>query len=186
MDRGDSAPAGWYDDPAQPGGLRFWDGAQWTAETRPAGLATESMDIGQGRTDRYRWDWKWLFLSFEGRAHRAHFWGGGFALSGISILLTIVLVTIASTAGDGTRDFVGVDGPDLAVIMLIIGLLVFAGLNVWAGLAIQVKRWHDRDKSGWWVLIGLIPYIGWLWVLIEAGMLPGTPGPNQYGPDPRL
>jgi len=48
-------------------------------------------------------------------------------------------------------------------------------------MVIQIRRWHDRDKSGWWVFIGFIPIIGPLWTLIELGFLPGTPGPNHYG-----
>lgn len=65
----------------------------------------------------------------------------------------------------------------------------FAGLFglilAWTHLAVFVKRWHDRDKSGWWVLINLIPVIGWLWTLIECGFLDGTPGSNKYGPSPK-
>lgn len=53
----------------------------------------------------------------------------------------------------------------------------------WIGLAILVKRWHDRDKSGFMVFILLIPVIGFLWTLIEVGFLPGTVGPNRYGQD---
>ena len=48
-------------------------------------------------------------------------------------------------------------------------------------LAIQVKRWHDRNKSGWWVLIGLIPLIGGIWALIETGFLAGDDGENRFG-----
>ncbi len=47
-----------------------------------------------------------------------------------------------------------------------------------------MKRYHDRNKSGWWVLIVFVPVIGGLWYLIECGFLRGTPGPNNYGPDP--
>jgi uncharacterized membrane protein YhaH (DUF805 family) len=54
------------------------------------------------------------------------------------------------------------------------------------GLAISIKQWHDRGKSGWWVLIGLIPFIGAIWALIETGFLEGDPGDNQYGPNPLL
>ena len=57
-------------------------------------------------------------------------------------------------------------------------------LGFWIGLALAVKRWHDRDKSGWWVLINLIPLIGWIWSFVEVGCLRGTVGPNQYGADP--
>ncbi|MCA9772145.1 MAG: DUF805 domain-containing protein, partial [Myxococcales bacterium] len=42
----------------------------------------------------------------------------------------------------------------------------------------------DRDKSGWWSALLIIPVIGWIWGLVEIGMLEGTVGPNRYGPDP--
>jgi uncharacterized membrane protein YhaH (DUF805 family) len=54
---------------------------------------------------------------------------------------------------------------------------------LWTLLAVFVKRWHDRDKSGAWMFINLIPVIGWIWTLLECGLLPGTPGPNRYGGD---
>ena len=43
-------------------------------------------------------------------------------------------------------------------------------------IIVHIKRFHDRDKSGWWVLIGLVPIIGAIWLLIELGFLKGTPG----------
>ena len=61
--------------------------------------------------------------------------------------------------------------------------LVIVLAAVWIGLAVGVKRYHDRGKSGWWVLIALVPVIGGLWYLIECGFLRGTIGPNAYGPD---
>jgi len=48
----------------------------------------------------------------------------------------------------------------------------------------SVRRFHDRNKSGWWCLIGFVPVIGGFWLLIENGFLKGSVGPNQYGPDP--
>ncbi len=66
------------------------------------------------------------------------------------------------------------------------------GMGLWTGtfglivlfpaIMVHIKRFHDRDKSGWWLLIALIPLIGAIWLLIELGFLKGTPGPNQYGP----
>jgi uncharacterized membrane protein YhaH (DUF805 family) len=64
----------------------------------------------------------------------------------------------------------------------ILGLLMLPVLIV--GIIVQIKRWHDRDKSGWWVLINFIPIVGGLWSLVECGFLKGTDGPNQFGPDP--
>jgi hypothetical protein len=48
----------------------------------------------------------------------------------------------------------------------------------------MAKRYHDRDKSAWWILICLLPIIGGIWQLIELGCLRGTEGSNDYGPDP--
>jgi uncharacterized membrane protein YhaH (DUF805 family) len=50
---------------------------------------------------------------------------------------------------------------------------------------LRIKRWHDRDKSSAWVLVGLIPFVGWLWSFVECGVLDGTPGPNRYGLSPK-
>lgn len=61
-----------------------------------------------------------------------------------------------------------------------VGLLV-----AWMKLAVLVKRWHDRDKSGWWVLIVLIPLIGPIWQFVECFFLDGTQGPNKHGPSPK-
>lgn len=66
----------------------------------------------------------------------------------------------------------------------ILGMAIVAlGLFV-PGLAVGVRRMHDQDKSGWWLLIGLIPIIGWIGLIIFY-LTDGTRGTNQYGPDPK-
>ncbi len=50
-------------------------------------------------------------------------------------------------------------------------------------LAASVKRLHDRNHSGWFLLVGMIPLIGWIWFFIEVGCMRGTLGPNRYGED---
>jgi uncharacterized membrane protein YhaH (DUF805 family) len=52
------------------------------------------------------------------------------------------------------------------------------------GLAVAVRRLHDTDRTGWWILIGLIPIVGFI-VLIVFLATDGTPGPNRYGPSPK-
>ncbi|MDB6117012.1 MAG: hypothetical protein JWO08_793 [Verrucomicrobiaceae bacterium] len=52
------------------------------------------------------------------------------------------------------------------------------------GIIIQVKRWHDLDKSGWWVLFNFLPFIGGIITFINCGCLKGTKGPNRFGDDP--
>ena len=69
------------------------------------------------------------------------------------------------------------------VVADLLGLLIwFPALIV--AIIVQIKRWHDRDKSGWWILINCIPIVGQLWCLVECGFLQGTVGPNRFGPDP--
>lgn len=110
-------------------------------------------------------DWQWLLLQFDGRINRAKYWIGVAAIVVIEIVVLVIALIINSGA-----------------IWVLAYLLLFA--LIWPALAISIKRWHDRGKSGWWVLIGLIPLIGFWWVLIECGFLEGDDGPNEYGPDP--
>ncbi|MGL6109490.1 MAG: DUF805 domain-containing protein [Rubrivivax sp.] len=106
-----------------------------------------------------------LFFSFRGRVSRREFWVYGvLALIGLA-LLGHALLGIARVRPQ-TAD-------------LIVNLML-----VWPALAVSVKRWHDRDKSGWWMLLNLVPVIGWLWALVDNGFLRGTSGPNRFGDDP--
>lgn len=109
-------------------------------------------------------DWQHLLFQFDGRINRAKFWSGVGALV-VGYIVIFALFAIDSSA---LRALLGI---------------AYLGL-IWPSLAISIKRWHDRDKSGWWVLIGIIPIIGGIWALVETGFLEGTSGPNQYGPDP--
>jgi len=80
---------------------------------------------------------------------------------------------------------VGLFGQDPSLpewAQVVLGLVALPVLLT--GLIVQIKRWHDRDKSGWWVLINFIPILGGLWSLIECGFLKGTNGRNGYGRDP--
>ena len=121
-------------------------------------------------------------FSFDGRLNRAKFW---LILIATDIAVFVLLaILVAVTGGSMTM---GEDGsmPTMGggVIGNLVALVIFVAA-VWIGLAVGVKRYHDRGKSGWWVLIVLVPVIGGLWYLIECGFLRGTIGPNAYGPDP--
>ncbi len=111
-----------------------------------------------------------LLFSFDGRINRAKFWLGTACL--FVGYLVLAGISAATMSPDGSMGVVG-------IIVLIIYLAM-----IWPSVAIGVKRFHDRDKSGWWVLIALVPFIGGLWYLIECGFLEGTKGPNKFGPDP--
>jgi len=55
-----------------------------------------------------------------------------------------------------------------------------------AGIMLHIKRFHDRDKSGWWVLILFVPILGFFWAIIDLGILEGSSGPNRFGSDPQV
>jgi uncharacterized membrane protein YhaH (DUF805 family) len=124
-----------------------------------------------------------LFFSFSGRTNRAPWWIGLIVLAVVSSVVTAISI------GGAMADLSGVDSSDQAAIGAAMGRVLLPAaviglVMLWPSLALYTKRWHDRNKSGWWSLIGLIPVIGGLWLLIELGFLRGTAGPNSYGPDP--
>ncbi|HEY0607511.1 MAG TPA: DUF805 domain-containing protein [Herpetosiphonaceae bacterium] len=102
-----------------------------------------------------------LYLSPNGRINRRTFWLYG--------VLVFVAISLVASLLDGLLDTNGIIGGIAGVLLIVPGIMV------------QIKRWHDRDKSGWWILIGLVPIIGGIWALVETGFLPGTPGPNRFG-----
>ena len=129
-------------------------------------------------------DWKYLYTSFSGRVGRQQWWLGQLALIVIiGILATVLSMVFGTPVPPGAMaEARGLDynlgpigGTLLAILMIVL---------CWFALALTVKRWHDRNKSGWWILIGLVPIIGGIWALVENGFLQGTDGPNQYGADP--
>jgi uncharacterized membrane protein YhaH (DUF805 family) len=108
----------------------------------------------------------WLLFSFNGRISRKYFW--------IFNILTIGIILVPAFT------FLGFDTPKADNYVTFSSFVI-----LWPSLAIQAKRWHDRDKSAWWILITLIPLIGPIWALIENGFLSGTVGKNKYGDDPK-
>ena len=114
-------------------------------------------------------DWKYLFTSFNGRINRAKFWAG----VGVLILASIVASILDAILGFN----LGQSG--MGVLGALVGLA-----SIFFAIALYAKRWHDRGKSGWWTLIGLVPFIGAVWILVELGILEGDRGSNKYGTDP--
>ncbi len=96
-------------------------------------------------------------FSFSGRIGRRSFWLSALVVLGISIVVAI-----------------------LYSINKGVGIVAYIPL-MWVSLATSIKRWHDRGKSGAWVLISLIPVIGTIWAFVETGFLVGQPMPNAYG-----
>lgn len=140
-------------------------------------------------------DWGTLFFRFSGRINRAKFWLAVLIFTAINVVLAIIGYGL-----DQSMAFQAVNG--------MIGIVIFI-----SSLAVGVKRLHDRDKSGWYlilfyvvptVLIVIAMVLGMtmedslivagilgviaagigIWAFVEIGCLRGTVGPNPYGPDP--
>ena len=105
-----------------------------------------------------------ILFSFQGRVPRKVYW-----LYGVlgPLLVSAMAEMLLGIVGVGERK----------------SELLTSVLLVWPCMAVAVKRWHDRDKSGWWVLINLVPFIGLVWALIENGLRRGSVGPNRFGAD---
>ena len=108
-------------------------------------------------------NWKWYLFSFKGRVNRALFWAFAGPL-GLIIIFT-EMYTVASRPGELSTP--------TAVLILV---------TLWPSLAIQAKRWHDTDRSAWWILINFVPLIGGIWALVVTGAFPGTQSENRFGP----
>ena len=108
---------------------------------------------------------KTRYALFIGRADRREFW---------SFVLFVFLASVVA----GVLDAIVFRGANTLEGLVFLALIV-------PHLAVSVRRMHDIDRSGWWLLIGIIPVVG-LIVLIVFAVLPGTVGSNRFGPDPRL
>lgn len=130
-----------------------------------------------------------LFTSLEGRIPRKTFWLGFIVLIIVTWILELILFAIFGVSMMGGMDpnatpEAAAAAAQEAMSKMTLPLIILFLLLLWPSICLYAKRWHDRDKSGWWSLIGLIPIIGGLWMLIELGFLRGTDGPNRFGPDP--
>lgn len=110
------------------------------------------------------------YATFSGRARRAEYWW--YILLYTLIYTGATLIDIALLGLERVLEF-GI-GPMTGIVTLALLL---------PGIALTVRRLHDRDKSGWWLLIALIPVLGGLFLLIQY-VQRGTDGPNRFGPDP--
>lgn len=111
------------------------------------------------------------YADFNGRARRKEFWMYSLFTVLISLVLSVVDGVLGLEIGGS-----GLYGGWLGAIY---GLVTFI-----PGVAVSVRRVHDTGRSGWWLLIALIPLIGII-VLLVIECLDGTPGDNRFGPSPK-
>lgn len=108
------------------------------------------------------------YAAFDGRARRTEYWM--FTL--FNVIASVVLMIVDNLLGTVSSTGLGLLG----------GLYTLAILV--PAIAVTLRRLHDTDRSGWWVLIGLVPFIGGI-VLIVFMVMDSTPGSNKYGPNPK-
>lgn len=102
------------------------------------------------------------YAVFSGRARRKEYWY--FVLFNIIIMIILIIIGRA------------IDSSILSTIYSL-GVLI-------PSIAVDIRRLHDTNRTGWWLLIGLIPIIGWI-VLLIFMVQDSQKGENQYGPNPK-
>jgi uncharacterized membrane protein YhaH (DUF805 family) len=115
----------------------------------------------------------WMILAYrrirdvKGRSSRKEFW---------FLVLSIFITLVSSGIVENTifrQTF-------LFALIMVIYMLAAA----FAFLTAQIRRFHDQGRSGWFVLLNLIPYVGWL-IALAFMLVDGTPGDNRFGPSPK-
>lgn len=104
------------------------------------------------------------YCNFNGRSSRSEYWWFALALFILSFVINLIF-------GQGTTGTIISGVVNLALLL--------------PSLGIGVRRMHDINKSGWWILINLIPIVGWI-IFIVWAVKESDPTPNQYGPVPNL
>jgi uncharacterized membrane protein YhaH (DUF805 family) len=133
------------------------------------------------------------YFDFSGRSRRMEYWM--FTLFYGGFLILVAAVTAMQSLGanlDETFDSnsAQIDSAQVpssfgaleTILVILLVLYVFG--SIIPAIAVQVRRFHDQDRSGWFILLNFIPYIGGLIVLVMM-CLDGTPGSNRFGPDPK-
>jgi uncharacterized membrane protein YhaH (DUF805 family) len=108
------------------------------------------------------------YAVFSGRSRRKEYWY--FVL--FVVIITVALNMLDLLVGTHTRSGVGVLSSLFSLAVLI------------PSIAVSVRRLHDIDRTGWWVLISLVPLIGWI-VLVVFHVQDSTPGSNRFGLNPK-
>jgi uncharacterized membrane protein YhaH (DUF805 family) len=118
------------------------------------------------------------YAQFSGRARRSEFW----LFSLFIFLVEIVYFVLMGVTGNfGPAGYTQLNGIGVALAGLF--SLFFLGIFI-PSIAVTFRRLHDTNRSAWWLLIGFLPFLGAL-VLLVFYFLPGTNGPNKFGPDPK-
>jgi len=142
-------------------------------------------------------DFRDLLFGFSGRINRTKYWIAVAIYWAVSMALGLVAF-LTLVGGEIARS------TTMVTPFFIFAAVVYIAVAV-SAIAVGIKRLHDRDKTGWWLLVfylvpGLISTVGTrmhgpailnlvsaaitIWMIVELGLLHGTPGPNRYGANP--
>ena len=121
------------------------------------------------------------YADFQGRSRRMEFWMFQLLIVLLAAVFAVIILTMVDFrgGGSGAGSAVSIAGGLLTAVAAITYLAIIV-----PAIAVQVRRFHDQDKSGWLVLLNFVPYIGGFIVLVFM-CLEGTRGPNRFGPDPK-
>jgi len=123
-----------------------------------------------------------FFFGFKGRIRRSNYFFGALAAG---LLWSVLGLSGAAAMGlrvdESLQDTVVTFDTNAGVIAVAVVTAFFA---LWALLALTVKRWHDVGVTGWFSILSTPPFANGVVFLILC-LLPGTPGANRYGEDPR-
>jgi uncharacterized membrane protein YhaH (DUF805 family) len=132
------------------------------------------------------------YAVFNGRARRSEFWWYYLAVAIVQTILYVALIVPGLSAyAAATMDYTAAGDPAAAVPAmpgsLVAGYIIISivGLALLLpGLGVTIRRLHDTNRSGFWIFFSLVPVVGPIMLIVwEASN--GTPGPNQFGPDPK-
>jgi len=107
------------------------------------------------------------YAQFTGRAGRSEFWW--FQLFIMIISIPLYLLSFYAGYSGSQR---------LALVVTGLGVVMWLAF-VLPSIAATIRRLHDTDRSGWWLLLGFVPFVSL--VLLVCLLLPGTPGGNRFG-----
>lgn len=131
---------------------------------------------------------KKLFFTSEGRISRGQYWRAMLIFAGIAIGIQAVGWLVYALLPNSIWWNGEANAP---TILANVGMIVAVPLSLscvvllaWSGVCLNVKRCHDRGRSGWFQLVQLIPMVGPFWWIIESAFLRGTVGSNSFGADP--
>ncbi len=144
-----------------------------------AAMQTSTETAGASAQKSINWysiGWRRSF-DFTGRSRRREFWWFTLVNDAIFGLLFLMLVSSGASNGQGT---------DYTASSFVITLITLFGIATCVPeVAVYIRRLHDTNRSGWYLLLGLIPFVGGVMLLVLC-CIDSDPTPNQYGPSPKL